>query len=187
MQNRRAALFCYWSPSTRCAQRSTVQETAAETAAGTSKDDIAVTPLAIPMLAGPAAISTVILWRPRPRPGPARSITRMPCTDRIGELQYISDRRTEREVAEPHCREDHRSLDGTLCWPRQPFNLWSMPSPANGVCCGADGTIIALNRRRTRMTTKLFTLATASAIACALTLSCPGQSRRRIRRARRRL
>ncbi len=43
------------------AQRSTVQETAAETAAGTNKDDIAVTPLAIPMLAGPAAISTVIL------------------------------------------------------------------------------------------------------------------------------
>ena len=39
------------------AQRSTVQETAA----GTSKDDIAITPLAIPMLAGPAAISTVIL------------------------------------------------------------------------------------------------------------------------------
>ena len=43
------------------AQRSTVQETAAEKAAGTSKDDIAITPLAIPMLAGPAAISTVIL------------------------------------------------------------------------------------------------------------------------------
>ena len=43
------------------AQRSTVQETAAETAAGTNKDDIAITPLAIPMLAGPAAISTVIL------------------------------------------------------------------------------------------------------------------------------
>ena len=43
------------------AQRSTVQETAAETAAGTGKDDIAITPLAIPMLAGPAAISTVIL------------------------------------------------------------------------------------------------------------------------------
>ncbi len=43
------------------AQRSTVQETAEETAAGTSKDDIAITPLAVPMLAGPAAISTVIL------------------------------------------------------------------------------------------------------------------------------
>ena len=47
------------------AQRSTVQETAAETAAGTSKDDIAITPIAIPMLAGPAAISTVILLETR--------------------------------------------------------------------------------------------------------------------------
>jgi multiple antibiotic resistance protein len=43
------------------AQRSPVQETAAETAEGVTKDDIAVTPLAVPMLAGPAAISTVIL------------------------------------------------------------------------------------------------------------------------------
>ena len=43
------------------AQRSRVQETREETAAGTAKDDIAVTPLAIPMLAGPGAISTAIL------------------------------------------------------------------------------------------------------------------------------
>ncbi len=43
------------------AQRSPIQETAVETAEGTTKDDIAITPLAIPMLAGPAAISTVIL------------------------------------------------------------------------------------------------------------------------------
>lgn len=43
------------------AQRSPVQETAAETAEGATKEDIAITPLAIPMLAGPAAISTVIL------------------------------------------------------------------------------------------------------------------------------
>ncbi|MBX3235438.1 MAG: NAAT family transporter [Nitrospiraceae bacterium] len=43
------------------AQRSSVQETAEETAAGTTKDDIAITPLALPMLAGPAAISTVVL------------------------------------------------------------------------------------------------------------------------------
>lgn len=43
------------------AQRSPVQETAAETAEGAAKDDIAITPLAVPMLAGPAAISTVIL------------------------------------------------------------------------------------------------------------------------------
>lgn len=43
------------------AQRSRVQETAEETTAGTAKEDIAVTPLAVPMLAGPGAISTVIL------------------------------------------------------------------------------------------------------------------------------
>jgi multiple antibiotic resistance protein len=43
------------------AQRSRVRETAEETEAGVKKTDIAVTPLAIPMLAGPGAISTVIL------------------------------------------------------------------------------------------------------------------------------
>jgi multiple antibiotic resistance protein len=43
------------------AQRSRVQETQEETAAGAAKDDIAVTPLAVPMLAGPGAISTAIL------------------------------------------------------------------------------------------------------------------------------
>jgi multiple antibiotic resistance protein len=43
------------------AQRSRVQETREETAAGAEKTDIAVTPLAIPMLSGPGAISTVIL------------------------------------------------------------------------------------------------------------------------------
>ena len=47
------------------AQRSRVQETSEETAAGTSKTDIAITPLAIPMLAGPGAISTVILLQAR--------------------------------------------------------------------------------------------------------------------------
>ncbi|MBI3874788.1 MAG: NAAT family transporter, partial [Verrucomicrobia bacterium] len=43
------------------ARRSTVQETSAETHAGTEKEDIAITPLAVPMLAGPGAISTAIL------------------------------------------------------------------------------------------------------------------------------
>ena len=43
------------------AQRSRVQETSEETAAGMSKTDIAITPLAVPMLAGPGAISTVIV------------------------------------------------------------------------------------------------------------------------------
>ena len=38
------------------AQRSRVQETREETEAGTAKEDIAITPLAVPMLAGPGAI-----------------------------------------------------------------------------------------------------------------------------------
>lgn len=43
------------------ARRSAVQETSEETDAGMAKEDIAITPLAIPMLAGPGAISTAIL------------------------------------------------------------------------------------------------------------------------------
>src|SRR5690349_15125607 len=45
------------------AKRSPVKETREEKDAGTAKDDIAVTPLAVPMLAGPGAISTAILLR----------------------------------------------------------------------------------------------------------------------------
>lgn len=43
------------------ARRSPVQETAEETAAGLAKDEIAIAPLGIPMLAGPGAISTIML------------------------------------------------------------------------------------------------------------------------------
>ena len=43
------------------AQRSLVKETQEETDAGAVKEDIAITPLAIPMLSGPGAISTTIL------------------------------------------------------------------------------------------------------------------------------
>jgi multiple antibiotic resistance protein len=45
------------------ARRSEVRETSEETAAGSDKEDIAITPLAIPMLAGPGAITTAILMR----------------------------------------------------------------------------------------------------------------------------
>jgi multiple antibiotic resistance protein len=45
------------------AQRSPVQETSEEKEAGAEKADIAITPLAVPMLAGPGAISTVILLK----------------------------------------------------------------------------------------------------------------------------
>jgi multiple antibiotic resistance protein len=43
------------------AERSPVKETEEDTAAGAAKEDIAITPLAVPMLAGPGAISTTIL------------------------------------------------------------------------------------------------------------------------------
>lgn len=43
------------------ARRSAVQETVAETDAGIHKADIAIAPLAVPMLSGPGAITTVIL------------------------------------------------------------------------------------------------------------------------------
>lgn len=43
------------------ARRSSVQETVEEKVAGAEKDDIAITPLGIPMLAGPGAISSVVL------------------------------------------------------------------------------------------------------------------------------
>src|SRR6185503_15942499 len=45
------------------AQRSRVQATPEEEEAGAHKVDVAVTPLAIPMLSGPGAISTVVLLR----------------------------------------------------------------------------------------------------------------------------
>jgi len=43
------------------ARRSPAQETNEEVAAGAAKDDIAITPLGVPMLAGPGAISTVLI------------------------------------------------------------------------------------------------------------------------------
>lgn len=49
------------------ARRSRVQETHEETNAGSEKDDIAVTPLAVPLLAGPGAISTVMLLQNQAR------------------------------------------------------------------------------------------------------------------------
>lgn len=43
------------------AQKSALKETPEEAAEGLSKDDIAITPLAVPMLAGPGAITTSIV------------------------------------------------------------------------------------------------------------------------------
>jgi multiple antibiotic resistance protein len=43
------------------ARRSTARESDEEVAAGAEKDDIAITPLGVPMLAGPGAISTALI------------------------------------------------------------------------------------------------------------------------------
>jgi multiple antibiotic resistance protein len=69
-------------------QRSTVQETAEETAAGTGKDDIAITPLAVPMLAGPAAISTVILLESQAKTWAHRGVL-LACLGLVGLASYI--------------------------------------------------------------------------------------------------
>ena len=70
------------------AQRSPVQETAEETAAGATKEDIAVTPLAIPMLAGPAAISTVILLEAQAISWAQRGLL-LACVVLVGLASYI--------------------------------------------------------------------------------------------------
>ncbi len=70
------------------AQRSAVQETAEETAAGSGKDDIAITPLAVPMLAGPAAISTVILLEAQATTWAHRGML-LACLVLVGLASYI--------------------------------------------------------------------------------------------------
>src|SRR5262245_53857531 len=69
------------------AQRSRVQETREETEAGTAKDDIAVTPLAVPMLAGPGAISTAILLHNRAATF-AETVTLCVCIMLVGIISY---------------------------------------------------------------------------------------------------
>ena len=51
----------------------TTQETPAEIVEGQEKDDVAITPLAMPMLAGPGAISTVMVLAGQAR-GPSQTV-----------------------------------------------------------------------------------------------------------------
>lgn len=71
------------------AQRSPVQETAAETEAGVSKHDVAITPLAIPMLAGPAAISSVILLSAQAH-GLVQRAVLLGCIVAVGVASYLT-------------------------------------------------------------------------------------------------
>ncbi len=70
------------------AQRSRVQETHEETMAGTEKTDIAVMPLAIPMLAGPGAISTTILLQNEARDIP-QHIALYGCILAVAFVSYL--------------------------------------------------------------------------------------------------
>ncbi|MGH7231728.1 MAG: MarC family protein [Nitrospiraceae bacterium] len=71
------------------AQRSAVQETAEETAAGVVKDDVAITPLAMPMLAGPGALSTVILLNAQAQNWAQRVIL-VGCLIGVGLASYMT-------------------------------------------------------------------------------------------------
>lgn len=70
------------------AQRSAVQETAEETAAGAQMGDIAITPLAIPMMAGPGAISAVILLESQAADWTQRGVL-IGCVVAIGLVSYV--------------------------------------------------------------------------------------------------
>lgn len=95
------------------AQRSRVQETREETAAGAEKTDIAVTPLAIPMLSGPgrdldgdsAAIgSEDDLAQPR--------VVRLHRAGGAGELRRFAHGGARGESAEPDCAAHRHARHG---------------------------------------------------------------------------
>ncbi len=70
------------------AQRSPVRETQEETIAGTEKEDIAITPLAVPLLAGPGAISTVVLLQSRATGWP-QQVALLGCIMAVGLATYL--------------------------------------------------------------------------------------------------
>jgi multiple antibiotic resistance protein len=70
------------------AQRSRVRETHEETQAGMDKTDIAITPLAVPMLAGPGAISTTIVLQDEAR-GVAQHIALYGCILAVALSCYL--------------------------------------------------------------------------------------------------
>jgi multiple antibiotic resistance protein len=70
------------------AKRPGSQETAEEVAAGAMKDDIAISPLGVPMLAGPGAISTVLILASRAGTWLNYGVL-MGCIVAIGAVSYI--------------------------------------------------------------------------------------------------
>ncbi len=71
------------------AQRSAVQETAEETAEGAGKEDVAITPFAIPMTAGPGAISAVILLEAQAMDWLQRGVL-LACIVAVGLASYVA-------------------------------------------------------------------------------------------------
>ena len=71
------------------AQRSRTQETREETAAGMDKNDIAITPLAVPMLAGPGAISTAILLQGQAAGDISKTIALYLCILAVAFVSYL--------------------------------------------------------------------------------------------------
>ena len=69
-------------------RRSAVHETAEETAEGAGKEDVAITPLAIPMMAGPGAISAVILLEAQATDWLQRGVL-LACVVAVGLASYV--------------------------------------------------------------------------------------------------
>jgi multiple antibiotic resistance protein len=70
------------------AKRSAAQETNEEVEAGTAKEDIAITPLGVPMLAGPGAISTSLILLNQAR-GLEQHIALLACIAAVCLLSYL--------------------------------------------------------------------------------------------------
>ncbi|HOB98242.1 MAG TPA: MarC family protein [Verrucomicrobiota bacterium] len=72
------------------AQRSRVHETSEETDAGTEKQDIAIAPLAVPMLAGPGAITTAILLHNQAGSSIGKQIALFFCILAVAGVSYVT-------------------------------------------------------------------------------------------------
>lgn len=70
------------------AKRTAARETVEEVEAGTVKDDIAITPLGVPMLAGPGAISAVLILRAQAH-GWAQHAALLVCIGLVCLLGYL--------------------------------------------------------------------------------------------------
>lgn len=71
------------------ARRTEVKETRAEQQAAVEKEDIAITPLAVPMLAGPGACTTVLLLQSQAA-GPAQHVALYACIGLTGLATFVT-------------------------------------------------------------------------------------------------